>query len=163
VGYLDRLQPLALLILRIVLGAIMIAHGYPKVFGGLHHHVQFVSSLGLPGWLAYVSAIAEFFGGILVIAGLVTRIAAFAIFIDLAVAIAKVHWKHGLTGQADTSFRLRWRQLRCRWSSSAPGPSRWIRSEADDGVRSNYFRRDEAQSPRLAAKSGPRTWGTVST
>jgi putative oxidoreductase len=106
VGYLDRLQPLALLILRIVLGAIMIAHGYPKVFGGLHHHVQFVSSLGLPGWLAYVSAIAEFFGGILVIAGLVTRIAAFAIFIDLAVAIAKVHWKYGLTGQGGYEFPL---------------------------------------------------------
>jgi putative oxidoreductase len=106
VGYLDRLQPLGLLILRIVFGAIMIAHGYPKVFGGLHHHVQFVSSLGLPGWLAYLSAIAEFFGGILVIAGLVTRIAAFAILIDLAVAIAKVHWKHGLTGQGGYEFPL---------------------------------------------------------
>ena len=105
-GYLDRLQPLALLILRIVLGAIMIAHGYPKVFGGLHHHVQFVSSLGLPGWLAYLSAVAEFFGGILVLAGLVTRIAAFAILIDLAVAILKVHWKHGLTGQGGYEFPL---------------------------------------------------------
>lgn len=105
-GYLDRLQPLGLLILRIVLGAIMIAHGYPKMFGGLHHHVQFVSSLGLPGWLAYLSAIAEFFGGILVLAGLVTRIAAFAILIDLAVAIAKVHWKHGLTGQGGYEFPL---------------------------------------------------------
>jgi len=91
-GYLDRLHPLALLVLRIVLGAVMIAHGYPKVFGGLHHHVGFVRSLGLPGWLAYCSAFAEFFGGILVIAGLITRIAALAILIDLLVAIAKVHW-----------------------------------------------------------------------
>ena len=96
-GFLNRLQPLALVVLRVVLGAIMIAHGYPKVFGGLHHHVQFVSGLGLPGWLAYFSAFAEFFGGILVIVGLFTRIAACAILIDMAVAIAKVHWKHGLT------------------------------------------------------------------
>jgi len=105
-SYLDRLQPLALLLLRIVLGAIMIAHGYPKVFGGLHHHVQFVGSLGIPGWLAYLSAFAEFFGGILVVAGLVTRIAAFAILVDISVAIVKVHWKHGLTGPGGYEFPL---------------------------------------------------------
>jgi len=93
--YLDRLQPLALLVLRLVLGVIMIGHGYPKVFGGLSHHVQMVSSLGLPGWLAYLSAAAEFVGGILVIVGLFTRCASLAILIDLSVAIAKVHWKNG--------------------------------------------------------------------
>lgn len=105
-GYLDRLHPLALLVLRVVLGAVMISHGYPKVFGGLHHHVQFVGSLGIPGWLAYFSAFAEFFGGILVIAGLITRIAALAILIDLLVAIAKVHWKHGLSGPGGYEFPL---------------------------------------------------------
>ena len=68
--YLDRLQPVALLALRLVLGAIMIGHGYPKVFGGLSHHVHLVSGLGLPGWLAYLSAAAEFFGGIALVVGL---------------------------------------------------------------------------------------------
>ena len=104
--YLDRLQPLALLVLRVVLGVIFIGHGYSKVFGGLSHHVQFVSSLGLPGWLAYGSAAAEFFGGILVIAGLFTRFAALAILIDISVAIAKVHWKHGLLGEGGYQFPL---------------------------------------------------------
>jgi putative oxidoreductase len=104
--YLDRLQPLALLVLRVVLGAIMIGHGYSKVFGGLSHHAQFVSSLGLPGWLAYCSAAAEFFGGILVIAGFFTRFAALAILIDMSVAIAKVHWKHGLLGDGGYQFPL---------------------------------------------------------
>lgn len=103
---LDRLQPLALLVLRLVLGAVMIAHGYPKVFGGLQRQVHVVSSLGLPGWLAYCSALAEFFGGILVIAGLLTRVAALSIVIDLAVAIWKVHWKNGLTGQDGYEFPL---------------------------------------------------------
>jgi len=93
---LDRLQPLALLVLRIVLGVIMIGHGYPKVFGGLSEHVHHVSNLGLPGWLAYCSAAAEFFGGILLLAGLFTRIAALAILINMSVAIWKVHWKNGL-------------------------------------------------------------------
>src|SRR5579864_4701631 len=103
---LDRLQPLALLVLRVVLGAIMIGHGHGKVFGGLSHHVQFVSHLGLPGWLAYLSAFAEFFGGILVIAGLFTRCASLAILIDLAVAIWKVTWKNGLLGNGGYEFPL---------------------------------------------------------
>lgn len=104
--YLDRLQPLALLVLRLVLGAIMIGHGYPKVFGGLSHHAQFVSSLGLPGWLAYLSAAAEFLGGILLIIGLLTRSASLAILIDISVAIAKVHWKNGLMGKGGYEFTL---------------------------------------------------------
>jgi putative oxidoreductase len=104
--YLDKLQPLALLILRLVLGIIMIGHGYSKVFGGLHHHVQMVSSLGLPGWLAYFSAAAEFLGGILVILGLLTRVSALAIAVDLVVAIAKVHWHNGLLGNGGYQFPL---------------------------------------------------------
>lgn len=103
---LDRLQPLALLALRLALGAVMIGHGYSKIFGGLHHHVEFVSSLGLPGWLAYPSAAAEFFGGILVVIGLFTRIGGLAICIDLVVAIWKVHWKHGLLGDGGYQFPL---------------------------------------------------------
>lgn len=104
--YLDRLQPLALLAMRLALGAIMTAHGYHKVFGGLHHHVQFVSSLGLPGWLAYPSAFAEFLGGLFVLAGLFTRVAAFAICIDLGVAIWKVHLHSGLTGDGGMELPL---------------------------------------------------------
>jgi putative oxidoreductase len=99
--YLDRLQPLALLIMRVALGAIMVVHGSHKVFGSLHHHVQFVSSLGFPAWAAYLSAFTEFLGGILVLAGLFTRAAALAICIDLVVAIWKVHLHNGLTGNPD--------------------------------------------------------------
>src|SRR5437016_5040937 len=84
----------------------MIAHGYPKVFGGLSHHVEMVGRLGLPGWLAYPSAAAEFFGGILLILGLFTRIAALAIFINMFVAIWKVHWKNGLLGEHGYQFPL---------------------------------------------------------
>jgi putative oxidoreductase len=104
--YLDRLQPLALLVLRVVLGVVMIGHGFPKIFGGLSHHVQMVLSLGLPGWWAYLSAAAEFVGGIVVIAGLFTRFAALAICIDLGVAIWKEHWKNGLLGNGGYQFPL---------------------------------------------------------
>lgn len=104
--YLDRLQPLALFVMRLSLGVIMVGHGYQKVFGGLHHHAQFVASLGLPAWLGYVSAFAEFLGGLGVLAGLFTRLAAFAICFDLSVAIWKVHWHNGLTGNGGMEFPL---------------------------------------------------------
>jgi putative oxidoreductase len=99
--YLDRLQPLALVLMRLALGAIMVAHGYHKVFGGLHRHAQFVAGMGMPAWLGYVSAFTEFLGGILVLAGFFTRPAAAAIFINLFVAIWKVHWHNGLMGAPD--------------------------------------------------------------
>lgn len=104
--YLDRLQPLALLVMRLALGGIMVGHGYHKVFGGLHHHVEFVASLGLPGWWAYLSSFAEFLGGLLVLVGLFTRIASLAICIDLAVAIWKVHLHNGLMGNGGYEFPL---------------------------------------------------------
>lgn len=99
--YLDRLQPIALFVMRLALGVIMLVAGYHKVFGGLHHHAQMVANLGFPAWLGYVSAFTEFLGGILILAGLFTRAAAFAIAVDLFVAIWKVHWHNGLIGSPD--------------------------------------------------------------
>jgi putative oxidoreductase len=104
--YLDRMQPLALLALRLTLGAVMIAHGYHKVYGHMHDYAHYVASLGIPTWLGYVSAIVEFAGGILMVLGLFTRCAAIAILIDMLVAIAKVHWPHGLLGQGGYEFPL---------------------------------------------------------
>jgi putative oxidoreductase len=104
--FLDRLQPLGLLVLRLVLGAIMVGHGYHKVFGGMSHFVSTVSHLGLPGWMAYLSAGAEFFGGILLLTGLVTRCAALAVMIDMLVAIWKVTWHNGLMGEGGYEFSL---------------------------------------------------------
>jgi putative oxidoreductase len=103
----DRLQPLALLSLRVLLGAVMIGHGYGKVFqGGLSRHVHMVASLGLPGWLAYPSAFTEFFGGILLVLGALTRSVALLVLIDMAVAIWKVHWKNGMFGHGGYEFPL---------------------------------------------------------
>ena len=92
--------------MRLALGAIMIAHGYKKVFGGFHGHQQFVGSLGIPAWMAYLSAGTEFFGGIAIVLGLFTRYVALAFLIEMAVVIVKVHWKNGLTGQGGYEFPL---------------------------------------------------------
>ena len=99
--YLDRLQPLALVVMRVVLGVIMVAHGYHKVFGGLAQGSHMVGSMGLPAWLGYVAAFTELIGGLMILAGFFTRPAAFALCIDLVVAIWKVHWRNGLMGSPD--------------------------------------------------------------
>lgn len=104
--FLDKAQPLSFLVLRLVLGVIMVGHGYSKVFGGLRLHAAFVASLGMPAWLGYVSAFTEFFGGIFLIVGLVTRCAALAVCIDMVVAIVKVHLHHGLLAQGGYQFPL---------------------------------------------------------
>jgi putative oxidoreductase len=99
--YLDRLQPLALLVMRLALGAVMVAHGYENVFRHLHDHVHFVTSMGLPAWLGYVSSFTEFLGGLLMLAGFFTRAVAFALCIDVMIAIWKVQLHNGLIGSGD--------------------------------------------------------------
>ena len=145
--YLDRLQPVALLALRLVLGAIMIDHGYRRVFGGLSHHVQVVSSLGLPGWLAYGFAAAEFFGGIALVVGLLTRLAALAILIDLAVASEKLMGKTAFRAPTDTNFLSPAPPWLSRSFFSEPGPSPSMRSP----TRAPDRRRPSLADARLAA------------
>lgn len=120
--FLERLQPLGLLVLRLVLGAVMIAHGYPKVFGGLQHHVEFVRGLHLPGWLAYLSAFAEFGGGIMLVIGFLTRFAALFVLIDMLVAIVFVHLKNGFTGQGNYQLPLALAAMALSLIFSGSGP-----------------------------------------
>ena len=103
---LENMQPFALLVLRAVLGLVMAAHGWLKVDGGMAEFKGLLVSVGIPGWMGYISAYAELVGGILLIAGLLTRFAALATFIDMMVAVVKVHWKNGLLGAAGYQFPL---------------------------------------------------------
>ncbi len=98
-GVLNKLQPLSLFVLRLVLGAIMVAHGWQKIHAGPGHFVHTVSGLGLPGWTAYLSIAAEFVGGLLLIGGFATRIASLFVLIDMIVAISKVHFHRGFFNQ----------------------------------------------------------------
>ena len=88
------------LILRLALGAVFIAHGYPKLFKapGPKGFAQWLGSLKIPAplFFAYVVGIAEFFGGILLVLGLCTRLAALLIAVNMIVATWKVKFKTGL-------------------------------------------------------------------
>jgi putative oxidoreductase len=99
-AWLDRFRPLGVLIARIILGVIILAHGWHKIFprGSLYNFAQTVAHLGLPYWLGYVAAFTEFFGGALLILGLLVPIAALGVAIDMTVAVLKVHLHHGLMG-----------------------------------------------------------------
>jgi putative oxidoreductase len=72
--------------------------------------------------MAYLSAAAEFGGGILVLLGIFTRFAAFAITIDLAVAIVKVHAKAGLRGPGGFEFPLAVWAIAAALIFLGPGP-----------------------------------------
>ncbi|MDX1537203.1 DoxX family protein [Arsukibacterium sp.] len=91
------------LALRVPVGVIFAAHGAQKLFGwfggyGLEGTAGWMDSIGLsPGMLmAFLAGAAEFFGGLALIIGLLTRPAAAALSIAMLVAIFAVHFANGL-------------------------------------------------------------------
>jgi putative oxidoreductase len=88
---LEKLKPLALLLLRAALGVIFVYHGYPKLFTHARETVQMFAHMGFPSYFAYLAGVIEFFGGILLIAGLFTRVAGLLLAGEMAVALWKVH------------------------------------------------------------------------
>lgn len=93
----------AALLLRVPVGLILAAHGAQKLFGwfggyGLEGTGQWLASIGLePGYLmALLAGGAEFFGGLLLVLGLLTRPAALVTVFTMLVAIFSVHIGNGL-------------------------------------------------------------------
>lgn len=93
----------AALILRVPVGLILMAHGAQKLFGwfdggGLAGTADWLSSIGMePGYLmAILAGSAEFFGGIALVLGLLTRPAALVAAFTMLVAIFSVHISNGL-------------------------------------------------------------------
>jgi putative oxidoreductase len=88
--------PYAILVLRISLGSLFLAHGCLKVFVfTLSGTAQFFESVGLPGWMATPVAISELVGGLLLVGGIYTRWVALGLFPILLVATFKAHGANG--------------------------------------------------------------------
>jgi putative oxidoreductase len=90
----------ALTILRVVLGVVFFAHGSQKMLGwfggfGFHGTVGAFTQMGMPAALAILIICTEFFGGLGLIFGLLTRIAAFGIAGLMIGAIFMVHLQNG--------------------------------------------------------------------
>jgi putative oxidoreductase len=126
------MRDLGLLLLRIVAGITLAAHGYPKLFGGPGKHppallakamgpnyppaversgpgfVTALEKMGVPnpGAAATASGLTEFAGGLALAAGFLTRPVAAAVAFNMAVATYKAHWKNGFYGQGGFEFSL---------------------------------------------------------
>ena len=129
------MRDLGLLMLRLVVGSIFIIHGYPKLFGGpgtaerLHPTVRrhlgahfdaqmergsvagyraSVERTGVPfpGPMTWVSLLSQFGGGILLVLGWHTRLAALGLVVNMLVAISRVHWSKGLVGGYEFALSL---------------------------------------------------------
>lgn len=89
---------LGVFILRLVVGLTFFLHGLAKFQGGIENTVGFFESLGILGFLAYIVAIIELVGGIMLILGLKTKFVGALLVIIMAVAIFKVKLAAGFMG-----------------------------------------------------------------
>ena len=102
---------LALALVRIMLGIVFTAHGSQKVLGlfggtGLQKFVSWIASLGVPAALGYVAAFCEFFGGLMLLLGIASRLGALMVIPVMLGAIALVHLKSGFFGPQGFEYPL---------------------------------------------------------
>jgi putative oxidoreductase len=94
----DWIQTIA----RLILGVVFFAHGAQKLLGwfggpGLKETMRTMhETLGLPASMAFLAVLAEFFGGLGLIAGLLGRVAAVGIAVVMVSAIVMVNGRYGL-------------------------------------------------------------------
>ncbi len=95
----QRLQPLAWPMLRIAAGAIMIPHGWPKLFGTFAPIVakNVLAPLGFPAplYVAYFLGTLEIVGGLLLAAGVLTRLLALMFAVEMLIIFVFVNWPKG--------------------------------------------------------------------
>src|SRR3989338_4409847 len=98
------------LALRVILGVLFIVHGYPKLFRNFSETSGFLAGLGFkPGaFWTVILGVTEFFGGIFLLLGLVSRVASGLLIISMTVAtlIKIFKWKVPFTkgGEAGWEF-----------------------------------------------------------
>jgi putative oxidoreductase len=91
----------ALLVLRVMLGIVFFPHGMQKLttmFGGYGFAGTmgfFTGKMGIPVVFAFLAIMAEGAGWLGLITGFLTRVAAFGIAMNMAVAVYMIHWHNG--------------------------------------------------------------------
>ena len=104
--FLNALQPLGLLILRLALALIFVFHGYPKLVRADAGMREFFMQHGFPGYFVGLAGILECLGGGLLVIGLFTRPVALLLAIEMGIVIWKVKLVHGVMAVSDYQFEL---------------------------------------------------------
>ncbi len=115
-GFYDAVSGLGYPLIRFITGLILMPHGAGKLFGwfggrGIEGTAAGFAKMGLEPALplATLVGVTEFFGGLLVAIGLLTRPAAIGIVAIMAVAITEVHLKNGFFwGDRGFEYPLLW-------------------------------------------------------
>jgi putative oxidoreductase len=91
---LETLKPLGLLVLRLGIGFVFLLTGYDKLFAAPARWLVWFPQHGFPSYFAYIAGSLEFFGGILLILGFLTRLVGLLLTIQMAIAVGKVSLPH---------------------------------------------------------------------
>ena len=116
-------QSFGLLLLRLVVGTAFILHGWPKI----QKPTSWMGD-GAPAFLQFASALAEFGGGIALIAGLLTPLVSLALAVNMAAALMLVHFPKGhvfVVGGPGGSYELPLVYLALFIALLAIGPGRY--------------------------------------
>ncbi len=99
--FLETNDDIATFVLRVLLGVVMLAHGAQKLlgwFGGFGFSGTmgfFTGTMGIPAVFAFLVIMSEFFGSLALIAGAITRLAAFGAGCIMLGATLMVHLPNG--------------------------------------------------------------------
>lgn len=90
--YFENKSDYATVFIRLALGSVMLAAGIGKVMGGSEMLAGAAAMFGMPVFMMWVAAYAELLGGLLVLIGYKTRVAAFFLAVTMLVATILVAW-----------------------------------------------------------------------
>jgi putative oxidoreductase len=136
---------LGLLLVRLILGIVLMFHGSQKLFGwfdgpGMEGFTEYLTKLDIPmpEASAYLSAITEFAGGALLVLGLLTRLVAVPVVVNMLVAVVAVHAHEFAAAKGGMEYALmlcvvalaivftcagRFSLDGCLWGEKSPSPS----------------------------------------